>query len=214
MEYREEIYAPGNVELLKSFNAPQFDKAAALRILTEIPNLNQPILNLGGFSSTYLFEAQTRNNVEAVRLLLENGADPNLYIPNITNDCALTDLHFLWDEMESDVPKRLEVAKLFFDFGGDPNLDYDGESLYDHVLWEIFNDEHTPHDWKYLCSFFKILIAYGGGGGRSHCPKPKLTEPIDKNRIDEYDFHLFRCEDGYHLEGHIFNPDNVDIGIV
>ena len=116
--------------------------------------------------------------------------------------------------MEDDRTKRLEVAKLFFEFGGDPNLWYDGETLYDHVLWEVFNDDYTPHGWEYICSFFKILIAYGGGGGDGYCQKPNLAEPVDKNRIDEYEFMLFLCDDGYHYEGHLFNPDGIDIGIV
>ena len=165
-------------------------------------------------ASASLF-AQSSNNVDAVRFLLENGADPNLDIPELLfSSCALTDLHFLWEEMEDDRAKRLEIAKLFFEFGGDPNLWYEHETLYDHVLWEVFNDDYAPHDWEYVCSFFKILIAYGGGGGKSSCPKPKLLEPIDKNRIDEYELMLFLCNDRYHSEGHLFNPDGDDIGIV
>lgn len=213
MNHVDKTYMPGNTTLLKMFREPKFDKEAASRIIANIPDLNAPILDLDGYSSTYLFEAQSSNNVDAVRFLLENGADPNLDIPELFSCCALVDLHFLWDEMQEQRSQRLEIAKLFFDFGGDPNLWYDGETLYDHVLWEVFNDEYTPHKWEYICSFFKILIAYGGGGGRSY-PKPKLTEPIDKNRIDEYDFKLLLCDDGYHCEGHLFNPDGVDIGRV
>ena len=37
---------------------------------------------------------------------------------------------------------------------------------------------------------------------------------IDKTWLDHYDIKLFPCEDGHHLEGNIFNPDGVDIGIV
>jgi len=214
MGYSDKTYPPGNADLLQMFREPQFDKEVASRIIANIPDLNAPIIDLDGYSSTYLFEAQSSNNVDAVRFLLENGADPNLDIPELLSSCALTDLHFLWSEMEDDRAKRLEVAKLFFEFGGDPNLWYECETLYDHVLWEVSNDDHTPHDWEYVCSFFKILIAYGGGGGRGSCPKPKLLEPIDKNRIDEYEFKLFLCKDRYHYEGHLFNPDGDDIGIV
>lgn len=213
MGNNKKTYPPGNVELLTMFKSQNFDKEAAAHLLAAIPNLNEPILNLRGYSSTYLFEAESCNNVEAVRFLLGNGADPNLDVEDLIDECALIDLHFLWEEMLEERSKRLEIAKLFFEFGGDPNLWYEDETLYDHVLWEVFHWD-IPHDREYLCSFLKILIAYGGGGGKSSCPKPDLTEPIDKNRIDEYEFKLFRCDDGYHLEGHLFNPDGDDIGIV
>ena len=114
--------------------------------------------------------------------------------------------------MGDEVEQRLEIVKLFFEFGADPNFNYDGESLYDHVEWELFYQD-VPHDLKYLKRFFLILLAYGGGQtGPSN--GPRLTEKIDKTQIDQYDFKLFTCEDGYHLEGHIFNPDGVDIGTV
>ena len=214
MSNEEKKYEKGNVELLSMFKSKSFDREKAALIIADIADINQPILDLNGYSTTYLFEAQTHNNIDAVRFLLENGADPNLDDYDLLNGCALTDLHFLWWEMEEEADQRLETAKLFFEFGGDPNLWYDGETLYDHVLWEVFNDSHSPHNWDYIKKFFIILIAYGGGGGRSYIPKPSLREPIDKERINEYDLKLFTCEDGYHLEGHIFNSDGVDIGTV
>ena len=214
MDLSNETYKKGNVELLNMFISKCFDRNTATRLIAEISDLNQPILDLNGYSSTYLYEAQTYNNVEAVRFLLENGADPNLDIPELISDCAITDLHFLWEEMHEEVSQRLEIAKLFFDFGGDPNLMYDGETLYDHVIWEVFNDDISPHDWEYIKSFLVILIAYGGGGGKSRYGKPVLSEPIDKARISEYDLLLFPCADGYHLEGHLFNPDGIDIGAI
>ena len=210
----EENYPPGNAELLTMIKNKAFDRETAKRLLAEIPDLNQPILDLNGYSTTYLFEAQTYNNVEAVRFLLENGADPNYCNMRLLSFCALDDLHFLWEEMDAQASERLEIAKLFFEFGGDPNLAVDYETIYDHVLWEVFNDDHTPHDWKYLCNFFIILIAYGGGGGKSSCPKPKLWEPIDKDRLNEYELKFFPCIGGCYLEGHLFNPDGMDIGTV
>lgn len=210
----EENYEKGNAELLLMFKSKTFDRAIASSIIAGIPDINQPILNLSGYSTTYLFEAESYNNVEAVRFLLENGADPNIDVPDAINDCPLFDLHFLWDEMSDEIAQRLEIVKLFFEFGADPNLDCDGETLYDHVLWEVFNDDITPHNWEYLERFFLILVAYGGGGKPSYTCAPKLTEEIDKTRLDEYDLLLFPCEDRYHLIGHIFNPDGEDIGTV
>ena len=209
---KHEKYENGNVELLSMLKSKTFDRAIASRIIAGISDLNKPILNLTGHATTYLFEAETYNNVDAVRFLLENGADPNLDIPDLINDCPLTDLHFLWQEMGDEMEQRLEIVKLFFTFGADPNLLYDGESLYDHVEWEMFYQD-VPHDLEYLKRFFLILLAYGGGK-TSSSDGTKLTEEIDKTQLDQYDFKLFPCEDGYHLEGHIFNPDGVDIGIV
>lgn len=148
----------------------------------------------------------------AVRFLLEHGADPNLYVPGLISDCALLDLPLLWDDTEDEVPQRLQIAKLFFDFGGDPNLMVYGETLYDDVVFTLFND--TPLNWEYTKRLLILLIAYGGGGEPSGYAKPDITEPIDKGRIHEYTLKIFQCEDGYHLEGHIFNPDGMDIGIV
>ncbi|MBP3371487.1 MAG: hypothetical protein J6L88_03075 [Clostridia bacterium] len=214
MNPEQETYSVGNAELLKMFKCKTFDCSLARQIIENIPNLNKPILNLNGHSTTYLYEASENNNIEAVRLLLENGADPNLDFPNLINGSALYDLHFLWEEMEDEVQQRLEIVRMFFEFGANPNLLSEGETLYDHILWEVFNDSITPHDWEYLKKFFLILIAYGGGNEPSNYDLPNLTEPIDKNRISEYDFKLFLCEDGYHLEGHIIAPDGKDIGTV
>ena len=75
MDTSKEKYLPGNVELLTMFQSKNFDKAAATKLLVDIADLNQPILALDGYETTYLFEAETYNNVEAVRFLLENGAD-------------------------------------------------------------------------------------------------------------------------------------------
>ena len=107
-----------------------------------------------------------------------------------------------------------QSRKLFFEFGANPDILYEVETLYDHVLWEVFNDSITPHDWEYIKKFFIFLVAYGGGKEASRYGLPNLTEPIDKNRIYEYDFKLVPCEDGYHLEGHIIAPDGKDIGAV
>ena len=62
----EEHYIKGNIDLLTMIESKAFDQAKALHIIEDISDLNQPILNLDGYSTTYLFEAQESNNVEAV----------------------------------------------------------------------------------------------------------------------------------------------------
>lgn len=209
-----EPYGKGNPALLTMFKSKVFDYAAAREIIADIPNLNEPILDLNGYSTTYLYEAEENNNIEAVRFLLENGADPNLDIPELISDCPLFDLHFLRGEKQGEEQQRLEIVRLFFEFGANPDILIEAETLYDHVLWEVFNDSITPHDWKYIKKFFIFLVAYGGGKEPSRYGPPALTEPIDRNRICEYDFELVPCEDGYHLEGHMIAPDGRDIGTV
>ena len=208
----ESKIAEVNYGLLSMIHSKNFDCAAAERILEEISDLNQPVLYLGEFPTNYLFEAQNFNNVEAVRFLLEHGADPNLcHHLGFCSDCALYDLHIKWIETPEEVPKRLEIAKLFFEFGGNPNIQVDGETLYDHVVGEVFCDD-VPHDREYLYSFFKLLLAYGGGGGKSDSLKPQFTEAIDRDRIAEYTLKFVTREDGY-VVGHLINPDGIDIGI-
>lgn len=204
----EKIYRQGNKGLLTMIAGEVFDRERATQILKEIPDLNEPILDLGGYPSTYLFEAQSCNHVEAVKFLLEKGADPNYCNLQLGYCCcALDDLHFLWEEMSDQVEERLEIARLFFEYGGDPNLYIELESLYDHVRWEVFNED-VPHDRAYLHRFFLLLLAYGGGKNR------QFSQAIDRSRIDEYRLKLFLCEDGYHLEGHLFDPGGNDIGTV
>ena len=209
-----EPYSKGNPELLTMFKNKVFDYAVAREIIADIPDINEPILGLDGYPTTYLYEASESNNIEAVRFLFENGANANLDISDLINSCPLIDLHFLWEEMQDEEQQRFEIVGLFFEFGANPDILYEHETLYDHVLWEVFNDDYTPHDWKYIKKFFIFLVAYGGGKEPSRYGLPNLTEPIDKNRIYEYDFKLVPCEDGYHLEGHIIAPDGRDIGTV
>ena len=121
MDTEKEIYPAGNVELLSMFESKTFDTTRASQLLSEIADLNSPISDLKGYSTTYLYEAETYNNVEAVRFLLENGANPNLDYIELINGCALTDLHFLWEEMTEEAEQRLSIAKLFFDFASSSN---------------------------------------------------------------------------------------------
>ena len=166
------------------------------------------------YSTTYLFEAETYNNVEAVRFLLENGANPNLDIPDIFSGCALHDLHFLWQEMVGEEEKRLEIAKLFYEFGGDPNLPYEMETLFGHVLYEVFDDSNEVHNWEYLKKFFVISLAYGGYKNTNLKEPIHLLEPIDIACVDEYDFKLVKCKDRCNIEGHLLNPDGMVIAVI
>ncbi len=154
-----------------------------------------------------LYSAQLDNDYPAIKALLESGADPN---GSIDGDCPFWELQYAPDDPQSE-DTRIEIAKLFLIHGANPNLDpeCDGETLYDYVMYKIFNEMSYP-DWDYLLRFYKLLIAYGGGG--YGYPRPALTEPVDKTLTDAYDILFEQCEDGYHIQGHVIAPDGKEIG--
>jgi len=167
-------------------------------------------------TTKHLFEAEKSNNIEAVRYLLENGADPNLNIPELTNDCPLYDLHFLWQEMLNEAHQRLAITKLFFDYGTDPDLLYDGDTLYEHLFEDLFRVPLwvTSHDPEYTKQFFLLLLAYGGGSKPILYAPPFLVEPIDRNRVFSYELKITKTEDGNQERGHIIAPNGKIIGYV
>lgn len=208
----EKTYMKGNEEFLTLLKERPFNKERGEQLIKEIGDINQPVLDLDGYSTTYLFEAQNYNNKEAVKLLLEKGADPNFYDPDLNCESALDDLCFLWPEMAEDEAERYEIAKLFFEYGADPDLVVGESTVYDKGLWKIFNGSFEEHEVEYLISFLKILIAYGGGEGKSQYPKPQFIQEIDKERLDEYDLDFLLHEDGFHMEGRIVDPEGNHIG--
>ena len=201
-------YPPGNPALLRLFQKFPFPKWRARWLLRKIQNLNEPILDLNGISTTYLYEAQSYNNLEAVRLLLENGADPNYTNEDLVCNCALWDLQYICD-VERGERIRYEIAKLFFEYGADPNIISDDEPLFDWVVDAVFFDMGED-GWTSRKDFLKLLAIYGGGGKGCY-DRPVFSEPVDKSRIDEYSIQFSRCKDGYHMEGWLVNPEGKQI---
>ena len=197
-------YPTGNPELLQLLRKVPFPKHRAKHLLQSIPDLNEPIMDLNGCSTTYLYEAQSYNNLEAVRLLLDGGADPNYENLDLVNDCALWDLQYIWND-EDGAQIRYEIAKLFFEHGANPNLISENECLYDWVVDAVFN-EMGEYGWDCRRDFLKLLVIYGGGGCGCYA-KPEISVPIDKTRIDEYTLQFSRNSDGYHIDGWLVDPD-------
>lgn len=193
----------GNESLLKLFEKQEFDKAFALRLLETIDDINEPIKDLSGYETTYLAAAVANNNLEAVRFLFDNGVNPNSTDADGTT--VFWDLQYLWDEAPV-APVRYAIAKLFLEYGADPNLrdDVDIESLYDYVLFKLVEDSYSD-DWEYLRSFFKLLVIYGGGG--QGYPKPEFYTSIDKSRADDYQVVLQKADDGYHIELYLLDKE-------
>ncbi len=186
-----------------------FDAALAEALLNGA-DLNAPICDLSGYSTTYLYGAVSNNNLQAVAFLLEHGADPNLNIPELIGDCALWQLQYL--DARQDWQTRYEICKLFFQHGADPNIKYDGETLYDYIVFKIYNDTATDeNDWENILHLYKLLVIYGGGSEDGAYGKPALKS-IDLNKADEYEVRFSKHEDGYHITGVLVDGDGKNVG--
>lgn len=197
-------YKKGNMTILQMIRNASFDEAVADELLSGA-DLNEPICNENGFSTTYLYEAVSANNLQAVKYLLEHGADPNFNNLDLTCDCPLWMLQYI--EKGQLVKERYEIEKLFFKHGANPNLIYEDEGLYDYVLYKIYNDSPgSQSDWENLIQFYKLLVLFGGGGLEHGYAKPDI-DGIDASKADDYHIELFKCDDGYHLGGHLVDKD-------
>lgn|GEM_PF-3291304 len=210
-------YPVGNLEIIEMINSGGFDEKRAKEILagTDLNRpINVPIGNTNSyFSTTYLYEAVGANNLPAVAFLLDNGSDPNLFDPDLNGDCALWELQYI--DQDQDWKTRYEIGKLFFRHGADPNLICDGETLYDYVLFKVYNDDlYDENDWENLRHLYKLLVLYGGGGKKLGRGRPEFTGDIDLNRIDEYDVRLHLCEDGYHIAGTLVDEEGNEVALL
>ena len=202
-------YPTGNAEILQMIAGGSFDEILAEKLLLGT-DLNAPICDLSGNSTTYLYEAESENNLPAVAFLLAHGADPNLNDPDLICDCALWDLQYL-DEGQ-DWETRYEIAKLFFQYGADPNLESDGESLYDYVLFKVYNDDFDNiNDYENICHLYKLLVIFGGGRKDGVYRKPDLKN-VDPNKVDSYDVIFLPHEDGYHICGFLVDDEENTLG--
>lgn len=202
-------YPKGNSDVLKMLESGRFDDRLAEELLRGI-DLNSPICDSNGCSTTYLYEAVAENNLPAVDFLLKHGANPNLYDPNLTCDCALWALQYL--DVGQDWQTRYEICKLFFQHGADPNIRCDGETLYDYIVFKVYNDTALDeNDWENLLHLYKLLVIYGGGSECGAYGKPDLKS-IDLNKTDEYRVRFSKHEDEYHISGFLVDGDGKIVG--
>ncbi len=154
-------YPAGDPELLKLIRH-SCDAEEIREQVRKIENINEPILNEEGYSTTYLYEAVSASNLPAVQVLLESGADPNYYNDDLIYDCPLWELQYC-DEFDPEI--RYQIAEEFFQHGADPNfiLDEEADSLYEYVRYKLYNDSPPSPEFDYLLKFYNLLIAYGGG---------------------------------------------------
>ena len=143
-------------ELTKMCLIKDFDKERAKQLMKQI-DVNEEFLDSKyGFKYTLLNHASTYANYEMVKLLLENGADPNLvYDRGFEN--VLWNLQYSSDNIEDD-KIQLDIVKLLLENGANPHIKVEGEDLY---YWAISNwgkDEGLQD--KYRFEFIKLLEEY------------------------------------------------------
>ena len=138
-------------------------------------------------------------NINMVKLLLENGADPNAN--NYDGENIFSDMIYLdyYDDEEAD--RKLEIIKLMLDYGADPCYDdgFEYENLFDTVACRIFNRgyEMVGSEFRYLSTFFTLLIIYGG---KSNYRTLEIVEEFDKSDVFQYHFEYTK---GYYKENGI-----------
>lgn len=203
----DKSYPQGSQELLTLIEQGSFDAVVAENTISMMESIDQPILGISGYSTTLLYEAQDNNNIEAVKYLLEHGADPNQSNLDLICDTPLWHLQYLDSEFH-DPDVRLEIAKLFLEFGGDPNLLCEGETLFEYIVYKVFNEMSEP-DWEYIKRFYILLLAYGGG---KEYLGDKISSRIDKSKLNSYDISFQLCDDGYHIRGYLVDSGGVILG--
>lgn len=199
-----------NNRLLELCSDLCFDKEEA-RLLVGKLNLNVELANprYSNSRTTFLMEATRYANMEMVRLLLQNGADPNFIL---YADKPLWRENPFWDlqyndfgETEEENEVGLKMAQLMLEYGANPNIALDDEDLFSYVCSAVFNDDDTPELWEYRSRFFILLIAYGGSS--SYC-NPKIILNFDKSNMKQYRFCCVPCDHGYHLTGEIIDRNH------
>ena len=149
-------FEKGNEELLQMIENGSFDSARAQELIGQIDEIDHPIIGLNGYNTTYMETAVDASNLEAVRFLLKNGADPNCDWNNL-NICPWWDLQYN-DPFNAEMDtERLEIAGLFLEYGADPNYlpEDECETLYEWVANKEYNT-----DYEY--AFLKLLKSCGG----------------------------------------------------
>ena len=92
--------------------------------------------------------------VEAIRLLLEFGLDPNIVID---------DANAMWNAMWIDTPNiAATIMRLLLESGGDPNhhISAEHETLFEYIDFKVSCDEYT-HDYFHTVQCWLVLMAYG-----------------------------------------------------
>ena len=190
--------------LLELCKTEDFDTNEATRLISLL-DVNEPVSDPSwkGHKTSFLKVCSDNTNLKMAKLLLENGADPNIKVEeenpfwnmqyNDYSDDAYEDGNYAYQSDE----KRLAIAQLMLVHGADPCIVVEDEDLFSYVLYAVFNDDYGRL-WEYRSRFFVLLVAYGG---KNNCCKPEIIKPFDKNNMHKYKFYCVPAGDGYHFTG-------------
>ena len=143
------------------------------------------------YQTTLLAEAAQAGNIDMVKLLLQDGADPNL-IPE--DEPILYMLELPEDEEPSLCDeRRLAIVELLLQSGADPLVKWEAESILDDACFEVFNTV-TGYDREYMKRFLLLLILYGGTS--DYCNVQFYQSPDLKNTL-QYHMFLIQRNDGF-----------------
>ncbi len=144
-------------ELEKMCLIKDFDKEKADQMMKQI-DINQEFVTLRyGYNTTLLDYATTYANYEMVKLLLKNGADPNLVYDNGTEN-VLWNLQYSEDDPEEN-EIRLDIVKLLLENGANPHIKVENEDLY-HWATACWQDDMGKQA-EYRSRFIDLLEDYG-----------------------------------------------------
>ena len=193
-----------------------FDKETALSLIKAV-DINKELVEDERYlniKSTFLSRASAYANIEMVRLLLENGSNPNLIhyedTPALQENIFWDMQYHLSDDIDEENEIGLQIAQLMLDYGADPGIVIDEEDLFSYVLFAVFDDDHEVLR-EYRRRFLILLIAYGGSN--NYC-KPEIIKEFDKSNMVQYRFKLVPTGNRYRLTGEIIDGNGEVFAIV
>ena len=192
-----------------------FDKETALSLIKAV-DINKELVENERYlniKSTFLSRASAYANIEMVRLLLENGADPNFILcadKPLYQENPFWDMQYPVSDDAAENETGLQIAQLMLDYGASPAIELEGEDLFSYVVFGVFNDDRDT-SWEYLCRFLIMLVAYGASNDYCH---PEILKKFDKSYMAQYRLNLVPVGDGYHLTGEITDGKGEVIAIV
>ncbi len=134
--------------------------------------------------TTLQVTAIENSNIKMLKLLLENGANPNQVYWD--EESALWNLQYNSCESLEIDEIRLQMAQLLLEYGADPNMNpgNEPEDLFDWVWFALCEDGYSD-SWVYLGRFFILLVAYGA---KTQTWSPKIIKEFDKSNMQKYRF--------------------------
>ena len=193
-----------------------FDKETALSLIKAV-DINKELVEDERYlniKSTFLSRASAYANIEMVRLLLENGADPNFILcadKPLYQENPFWDMQYPVSDDAAENETGLQIAQLMLEYWADPGIIIDEEDLFSYVLFAVFDDDDHEVLREYRRRFLILLIAYGGSN--NYC-KPEIIKDFDKSNMAQYRFKLVPTGNRYRFTGEIIDGNGEVFAIV